>query len=93
MWLGGQPKVPLTVAKDLVVTVPRKSRKIISQEESEYHFWSRIPDYADAEVYDDFLRKSPSGTYHLVAFALLKAKLGADGRRLRSLVSRNQHLR
>ena len=27
MWLGEQPKVPLTVAKDLVVTVPRKSRK------------------------------------------------------------------
>jgi serine-type D-Ala-D-Ala carboxypeptidase (penicillin-binding protein 5/6) len=27
VWLGGQPKVPLTVAKDLVVTVPRKSRK------------------------------------------------------------------
>jgi D-alanyl-D-alanine carboxypeptidase (penicillin-binding protein 5/6) len=27
VWLGGQPKVTLTVAKDLVVTVPRKSRK------------------------------------------------------------------
>jgi D-alanyl-D-alanine carboxypeptidase (penicillin-binding protein 5/6) len=27
VWLGEQPKVPLTVAKDLVVTVPRKSRK------------------------------------------------------------------
>jgi hypothetical protein len=60
--------------------LPRKSRKIISQEESEYHFWSRIPDYADAEVYDDFLRKFPSGTYHLVAFALLKAKLEQKNR-------------
>jgi serine-type D-Ala-D-Ala carboxypeptidase (penicillin-binding protein 5/6) len=27
VWLGEQPKVPLTVAQDLVVTVPRKSRK------------------------------------------------------------------
>lgn len=27
VWLGEQPKVPLTVAKDFVVTVPRKSRK------------------------------------------------------------------
>jgi D-alanyl-D-alanine carboxypeptidase (penicillin-binding protein 5/6) len=27
VWLGEQPKVPLTVAKDLVVTLPRKSRK------------------------------------------------------------------
>ncbi len=27
VWLGERPKVPLTVAKDLVVTVPRKSRK------------------------------------------------------------------
>src|SRR5689334_3821442 len=27
VWLGEQPKVPLTVAKDLAVTVPRKSRK------------------------------------------------------------------
>jgi D-alanyl-D-alanine carboxypeptidase (penicillin-binding protein 5/6) len=26
-WLGSEPKVPLTVAKDLVVTLPRKSRK------------------------------------------------------------------
>jgi serine-type D-Ala-D-Ala carboxypeptidase (penicillin-binding protein 5/6) len=27
VWLGAQVKVPLTVAKDLVVTLPRKSRK------------------------------------------------------------------
>jgi len=27
VWLGSDPKVPLTVAKDLVVTLPRKSRK------------------------------------------------------------------
>jgi D-alanyl-D-alanine carboxypeptidase (penicillin-binding protein 5/6) len=27
VWLGEQPEVPLTLAKDLVVTVPRKSRK------------------------------------------------------------------
>jgi D-alanyl-D-alanine carboxypeptidase (penicillin-binding protein 5/6) len=27
VWLGSEPKVPLTVAKDLVVTLPRKSRK------------------------------------------------------------------
>jgi D-alanyl-D-alanine carboxypeptidase (penicillin-binding protein 5/6) len=27
VWLGAQAKVPLTVAKDLVVTLPRKSRK------------------------------------------------------------------
>jgi serine-type D-Ala-D-Ala carboxypeptidase (penicillin-binding protein 5/6) len=27
VWLGAEPKVPLTVAKDLVVTLPRKSRK------------------------------------------------------------------
>jgi D-alanyl-D-alanine carboxypeptidase (penicillin-binding protein 5/6) len=27
VWLGEQPKVPLTVHKDLVVTLPRKSRK------------------------------------------------------------------
>ena len=27
VWLGAQTKVPLTVAKDLVVTLPRKSRK------------------------------------------------------------------
>ena len=27
VWLGEQAKVPLTVAKDFVVTVPRKSRK------------------------------------------------------------------
>ena len=27
MWLGERPKVPLTVAQDLVATVPRKSRK------------------------------------------------------------------
>lgn len=27
VWLGEQPKVPLTVEKDLAVTVPRKSRK------------------------------------------------------------------
>jgi D-alanyl-D-alanine carboxypeptidase (penicillin-binding protein 5/6) len=26
-WLGSEPKVPLTVGKDLVVTLPRKSRK------------------------------------------------------------------
>lgn len=27
IWLGEQPKVPLTVSKDLIVTLPRKSRK------------------------------------------------------------------
>jgi len=27
VWLGSDPKVPLTVGKDLVVTLPRKSRK------------------------------------------------------------------
>ena len=27
VWLGAEPKVPLTVAKDFVVTLPRKSRK------------------------------------------------------------------
>ena len=27
VWLGSDPKVPLTVTKDLVVTLPRKSRK------------------------------------------------------------------
>ena len=27
VWLGAEPKVPLTVKKDLVVTLPRKSRK------------------------------------------------------------------
>jgi D-alanyl-D-alanine carboxypeptidase (penicillin-binding protein 5/6) len=27
VWLGSEPKVPLTVANDLVVTLPRKSRK------------------------------------------------------------------
>jgi serine-type D-Ala-D-Ala carboxypeptidase (penicillin-binding protein 5/6) len=27
VWLGADPKVPLTVAKDVVVTLPRKSRK------------------------------------------------------------------
>ena len=27
VWLGSEPKVPLTVAKDLVVTLPRKARK------------------------------------------------------------------
>jgi len=27
IWLGAAPKVPLTVARDLVVTMPRKSRK------------------------------------------------------------------
>jgi serine-type D-Ala-D-Ala carboxypeptidase (penicillin-binding protein 5/6) len=27
VWLGSEPKVPLTVAQDLVVTMPRKSRK------------------------------------------------------------------
>jgi D-alanyl-D-alanine carboxypeptidase (penicillin-binding protein 5/6) len=27
VWLGAAPKVPLTVARDLVVTMPRKSRK------------------------------------------------------------------
>ena len=27
VWLGASPRVPLTVAKDLVVTLPRKSRK------------------------------------------------------------------
>jgi len=27
VWLGSEPKVPLTVAKDLVVTLPRKLRK------------------------------------------------------------------
>jgi serine-type D-Ala-D-Ala carboxypeptidase (penicillin-binding protein 5/6) len=27
VWLGGEAKVPLTVAKDFVVTLPRKSRK------------------------------------------------------------------
>jgi D-alanyl-D-alanine carboxypeptidase (penicillin-binding protein 5/6) len=27
VWLGAEPKVPLTVEKDLVVTLPRKSRK------------------------------------------------------------------
>ena len=27
VWLGSDPKVPLTVANDLVVTLPRKSRK------------------------------------------------------------------
>jgi D-alanyl-D-alanine carboxypeptidase (penicillin-binding protein 5/6) len=27
VWLGAEPKVPLTVDKDLVVTLPRKSRK------------------------------------------------------------------
>src|SRR5262249_2623580 len=27
VWLGAEPKVPLTVGKDLVVTLPRKSRK------------------------------------------------------------------
>jgi D-alanyl-D-alanine carboxypeptidase (penicillin-binding protein 5/6) len=27
VWLGSEPKVPLTVTKDLVVTLPRKSRK------------------------------------------------------------------
>ncbi len=27
VWLGAEPKVPLTIAKDLVVTLPRKSRK------------------------------------------------------------------
>jgi D-alanyl-D-alanine carboxypeptidase (penicillin-binding protein 5/6) len=27
VWLGAQPKVPLTVASDLVVTLPRRSRK------------------------------------------------------------------
>ena len=27
LWLGTEAKVPLTVAKDLVVTLPRKSRK------------------------------------------------------------------
>src|SRR5262249_8235714 len=27
VWLGAEPKVPLTVARDLVVTMPRKSRK------------------------------------------------------------------
>src|SRR5439155_8437834 len=27
LWLGAEPKVALTVAKDLVVTMPRKSRK------------------------------------------------------------------
>ena len=27
VWLGGEAKVPLTVGKDLVVTLPRKSRK------------------------------------------------------------------
>jgi len=53
----------------------RKPRKIISQEESEHYFWSRIPDYAGPEVFDDFLRKFPNGTYNLVALALLRAKL------------------
>jgi serine-type D-Ala-D-Ala carboxypeptidase (penicillin-binding protein 5/6) len=27
VWLGSDPKVPLTVGKDLIVTLPRKSRK------------------------------------------------------------------
>jgi D-alanyl-D-alanine carboxypeptidase (penicillin-binding protein 5/6) len=27
VWLGSDPRVPLTVGKDLVVTLPRKSRK------------------------------------------------------------------
>jgi D-alanyl-D-alanine carboxypeptidase (penicillin-binding protein 5/6) len=27
VWLGAQPKVPLTVASDLVITLPRKARK------------------------------------------------------------------
>ena len=27
VWLGAEPKVPLTVAKDLIVTLPRKARK------------------------------------------------------------------
>jgi D-alanyl-D-alanine carboxypeptidase (penicillin-binding protein 5/6) len=27
VWLGSEPKVPLTVARDLVITMPRKSRK------------------------------------------------------------------
>ena len=27
VWLGAEPKVPLTVDKDLVVTLPRKARK------------------------------------------------------------------
>ena len=27
VWLGGEPKVPLTVGKDFVVTLPRKARK------------------------------------------------------------------
>ena len=27
VWLGAEPKVPLSVGKDLVVTLPRKSRK------------------------------------------------------------------
>src|SRR5205085_4566829 len=27
VWLGSDPKVPLTVGNDLVVTLPRKSRK------------------------------------------------------------------
>jgi D-alanyl-D-alanine carboxypeptidase (penicillin-binding protein 5/6) len=27
VWLGAEPKVPLTVDKDLIVTLPRKSRK------------------------------------------------------------------
>ncbi len=27
MWLGAEPKVPLTVDRDLVVTLPRKARK------------------------------------------------------------------